>query len=241
MTKQFLDRKIGHPDQYITVRSGMDTAHYTSPLPNEDRDSMRRELGFTEDDFVIGTVARLAQHKGHDDILDGLEEDLRANPNWRLLWVGNGWWTNRLMERVRKMGLQDQVVHTGLVPQLRVGAMMRSMDVLLHPSYREGLPRTVPQALLCSVPVVASDTDGTPEVCIDARVDQDHGTGLLVGVGDASGIREAITWMHEHPDERVSIANRGRVMCEQMFSTDAMIEALEQVYFGSGNEKNKTP
>ena len=102
MTQQFLDRKIGRAEQYITVRSGMDTEQYTNPLPNEDRDSMLKELGFSDNDFVIGTVARLAQHKGHDDILDGLEVDLRANPNWKLLWVGNGWWTDRLMERVRQ-------------------------------------------------------------------------------------------------------------------------------------------
>lgn len=230
MTRQFLDRKIGKKNQYITVRSGMDTEQYTNPLPNEDRDSMRHELGFSEDDFVIGTVARLAQHKGHDDILDGLGDDLRANPSWKLLWVGNGWWTDRLMDRVRQMGLQDQVVHTGLVPQPRVAAMMRAMDVLLHPSYREGLPRTVPQALLCGVPVVASDTDGTPEVCLDARTNPEHGTGLLVRVGDSDGIREAIRWMHIHPEQRRLIGHHGRVMCEQMFSTDAMIEALERVY-----------
>jgi glycosyltransferase involved in cell wall biosynthesis len=234
MTQQFLERQIGRKDQYITVRSGMEVEQYLQPLPYEDRDSMRKELGFSDDDFVIGTVARLAQHKGHDDILDGLGDDLKANPNWKLLWVGDGWWTDRLMARVESMGLQEQIVHTGLVPQPRVAAMMRAMDVLLHPSYREGLPRTVPQALLCGVPVVASDTDGTPEVCLDARIDPEQGTGLLVRVGDSDGIREAIVWMHDHPDERGMIGQRGRAMCERMFSTDAMIEALEQVYTDAG-------
>ena len=169
MTEQFLARKIGNPGQYTTVRSGMRTEDYLDPKPGEDRASMRAELGFGDDDLVLGTVARLAQHKGHDDILDALGDDLRANPDWKLLWVGNGWWTERLMARVESLGIAGQVVHTGLVPHERVGAMMRAMDVLIHPSYREGLPRTVPQALLCGVPVIASSVDGTPEVCIDAR------------------------------------------------------------------------
>jgi len=230
MTEQFLARKIGKKEQYVTVRSGMNVEEYLRPLPNEDRESIRRELGLSDDDFVIGTVARLAQHKGHDDILDGLGDDLKSNPNWKLLWVGDGWWTDRLMGRVREIGLENQVVHTGLVPQVRVAAMIRAMDVLLHPSYREGLPRTVPQALLCSVPVVASDTDGTPEVCIDARVDPEHGTGLLVGVGDPDGIREAIRWMHDRPEDRMLIGAMGREMCRLMFSTEKMIESLEDVY-----------
>tara|TARA_R110000868_G_scaffold119469_2_gene316783 strand:+ start:63352 stop:64620 length:1269 start_codon:yes stop_codon:yes gene_type:complete len=230
MTQQFLERKIGNPAQYVTVRSGMNVEQYLDAREGEDRASMRKELGFTDNDFVIGTVARLAQHKGHDDILDGLGDDLKANPHWKLLWVGDGWWTDRLMDRVRSMGLESQIVHTGLVPQLRVAAMMRAMDVLLHPSYREGLPRTVPQALLCGVPVVASDTDGTPEVCLDACSDPAHGTGLLVGVGDPAGIRDAVAWMHDHPSERLAIGDRGRAMCTEMFSTDRMIEGLETVY-----------
>jgi len=230
MTEQFLARKIGKREQYVTVRSGMEVDQYLQAKDGEDRESVRRELGFGDDDFVIGTVARLAQHKGHDDILDGLGEDLKANPHWKLLWVGDGWWSDRLMERVREMGLEGQVVHTGLVEQERVALMMRAMDVLLHPSYREGLPRTVPQALLCGVAVIASDVDGTPEVCVDARVDPEHGTGLLVGAGDPDGIGQAVRWMADRAEDRVLIGAMGREMCRGMFSCEGMIEGLEDIY-----------
>ena len=234
MTRQFRDAGIGRDEQFITVRSGMETEHFLQPIESETREAMRNELGFNDDDFVIGTVARLAEHKGHDDILDGLGEELRKHPNWKLLWVGDGWWSERLLGRVADMGLSDQVVTTGLVPQMRVGAMMRAMDVLLHPSYREGLPRTVPQALLCGVPVCASDTDGTPEACIDPLytkgLDAAHATGRLFMVGDTNGLRDAIVWMFEHPHERRAMGQRGRDMCAAMFSTHAMVQGLEDVY-----------
>jgi glycosyltransferase involved in cell wall biosynthesis len=230
MTEQFLARGIGKPEQYITVRSGMETERFLEAAPGESRASMRAELGFGDGDFVIGTVARLAQHKGHDDMLDALGEDLRANPNRKLLWVGDGWWTDRLMARVRAMGLEKQVVHTGLVPQHRVGAMMRAMDLLVHPSYREGLPRTVPQALLCGVPVCASDTDGTPEVITETRIDPDEGTGCLFPVGDTGALGESVRWMIEHGDERRASAERGRARCAAWFSTTTMVDALEAVY-----------
>ncbi|MAO25531.1 MAG: glycosyl transferase family 1 [Phycisphaerae bacterium] len=230
MTRQFREAGIGREEQFVTVRSGMETEHFLNPIESETRDAMRDELGFSDDDFVIGTVARLAEHKGHDDILDGLGDELRKHPNWKLLWVGDGWWSERLLGRVAEMGLSDQVVTTGLVPQHRVGAMMRACDVLLHPSYREGLPRTVPQALLCGVPVVASDCDGTPEACIDPEVDEANSTGKLFKVGDTSGLRDAVVWMFEHPDERRAMGERGRAMCAQMFSTEAMVQGLEAVY-----------
>lgn len=225
MTEQFLARGIGRREQYITVHSGMDVARYLAPQrPADTRDAMRRSLGLAESDFVIGTVARLAEHKGHDDILEACAEDLRDHPSWKLLWVGDGWWKDRLLARVEALGLAGRVITTGLVPSERVAAHMRAMDVLVHPSYREGLPRTVPQALLAGVPVVATDVDGTREACIDMR------TGRLVPLGDRPRLREAVRWMYDHPDERAKLAQQGREMCRVRFSAEHMVARLEAVY-----------
>lgn len=234
MTAQFRDAKIGVDEQFVTVRSGMETEKFLNPIPTETRNAMRSELGFNDDDFVIGTVARLAEHKGHDDLLDALGDDLKKNPNWKLLWVGDGWWSERLLGRVQEMGLSDHVVATGLVPGPRVGAMMRAMDVLLHPSYREGLPRTVPQALLCRVPVVASDADGTREACLDPNyldhVEEANATGILFPIGDIEKLRDGVRWMYDHPSERKLMGVRGRAMCTKMFATQTMVDDLEVVY-----------
>ena len=230
MTEQFLDAKIGDRAQYVTVRSGMEVERFLKPMDGEDRQSMRAQLGFTDSDFVVGTVARLAEHKGHDDILDGLADDLRANPHWKLLWVGDGWWADRLLGRVKELGLAKQLVTTGLVAQDKVASMIRAMDVLLHPSYREGLPRTVPQALLCSVPVAATTTDGTPEVCIDPGTDPKNATGVLFPVADADALRDAVRWLHTRPEERAAMGARGRAMCATMFSAQSMVDDLERVY-----------
>lgn len=234
MTEQFLARGIGRPDQYITVRSGMETQRFLKPAPGESREEVRAQLGIPREAFVIGTVARLAEHKGHDTLLDALANDLRTDPRWRLLWVGDGWWADRLLVRVRELGLEKQVITTGLVPQDRIPAMMRAMDVLCHPSEREGLPRTVPQALLCAVPIVASDCDGTPEVCLDPFTDpaipDARMTGRLFPVGDADKLRAAIRWMHEHPEHRKRLGEQGRALCARAFSTETMVAELERVY-----------
>lgn len=226
MINQFLARSIGRPDQYETVYSGMEVGRYLEPQSeSETRDAVRRRLGIEADDFVIGTVARLAEHKGHDDILDAIGDQLRTHPTWKLLWVGDGWWRDRLLGRVRAMGLDDgQVIATGLVPSEQVGPHLRAMDILVHPSSREGLPRTVPQALLSGVPVVAYDVDGTREACIEGK------TGKLVKHRDIRGLRDAIVWMYDHPNERRQMAITGREMCRVRFSTEHMVEHLERVY-----------
>ncbi len=244
MTRQYLREGIGRAEQYTTVYSGMETGPFLTAAPGESRDEIRQGLGLAPDDFVIGTVARLAELKGHDDLLDALGARLRADRRWKLLWVGDGWWRDKLSARARAIGLgvveRDRggrsgttntmetatadIILTGLVSPDRVPGLIRAMDVLAHPSYREGLPRTVPQALLCGVCPVAYDVDGTAEVCRDGE------TGLLLRAGDREGLRRAVERLYDHPDERRTMAERGREECRERFSAEAMVEALERVY-----------
>ncbi|MBN8646126.1 MAG: glycosyltransferase, partial [Planctomycetes bacterium] len=224
MTARFLAEGIGTPALYTTVYSGMETQRFLSPAPGESREDTRRELGLQPGDLVIGPVARLAELKGHDDLLSALAPDLNRHPGLKLLWVGDGWLRKTLEDRIASLGLASKVVLTGLVPPERIPALVRAMDVLVHPSYREGLPRTVPQALLCGTPVVAYDVDGTGEVV------RDHDTGRLVRAGDLGALREAVTWMLEDSPRRGATAERGRALCAERFSAEAMVTGLQKVY-----------
>lgn len=225
MRDQFLAANIGKREQYVTVYSGMEVESYLEPTsPDQTRDVVRQRLGIREDEIVIGTVARLAEHKGHDDVLDALADDVKSNAKLRLLWVGDGWWRERLSARIDAMGLAGRVTLTGLVPPEEIPGLMRAMDVLVHPSYREGLPRTVPQALLAGTPVVASDVDGTREACIDFE------TGRLYPVSDVAKLRDAVRWMLDDRERASATAERGRELCRERFSTQAMVNELEKAY-----------
>lgn len=222
MTRQALATGIGRAEQYTTIHSGMEVEQYTTA--DDDRAATRRELGITDDELVIGTVARLAELKGHDDLLDVLPGLIDKHPHVRVLWVGDGWWRERLVKRIDQMGVSDRVVLTGLVPAEQVPRYMRAMDVLAHPSYREGLPRTVPQALLCGTAVVAYNCDGAGEVCIDGQ------TGRLVPTGNTAALGEALNWMLENDDRRAAMTERGRAMCLKMFDHRTMVSRLEALY-----------
>lgn len=254
MTEQFLARGIGTPGLYRTVRSGMEVAPFLRSA--ETRDAERAAMGFAPGDTVIGTVARLADLKGHDDVLDAMAGVIGqavgdraggAGSRVKLLWVGDGWKREALIAKARAMGLRvremdragagsggaaanaDQsadVVLTGLVPPERIPALMGAMDVLAHASRREGLPRTVPQALLAGVCPVATDADGTREVCVEMQ------TGRLVPVGDVAALRSALLWCVEHPEARRELAERGRERCAKEFTVGAMVDGLEAVYAG---------
>jgi glycosyltransferase involved in cell wall biosynthesis len=224
MTSQFLSRGIGHLSLYTTIYSGMEIHRFLTPDPGQDRATIRASLGLTDQDFVVGTVARLAEHKGHDDLLDCLAPEMQANPHLKLLWVGDGWWRDRLIARIHALGLTDRVLLTGLVPPDRVPGLMRGMDILAHPSSREGLPRTVPQALLAGTCPVAYDVDGTREVC------QDGITGRLIPFGNLPILRSAILDLMQHPALRQRMVEQGRAWCRDRFSVQRMVTDLELVY-----------
>ncbi len=224
MTEQFLARKIGKPEQYVTVRSGMEIEPFIHAAPGESREEIRQALGLKHGDLVIGTVSRLAELKGHDDLLDALADDLKAHRNWKLLWVGDGWWRDRLLARVRELGLSEQVLTTGLVAPEKIPGLIRAMDILAHPSYREGLPRAVTQAMLAQTAVIANDVDGTKEVCIDGE------TGILVQPGDIRALREGIVFLADNPEQREAMIRRGHERCVIEFSAQTMVDDLEKVY-----------
>ncbi|MCP3905489.1 MAG: glycosyltransferase family 4 protein [Planctomycetes bacterium] len=222
MRDQALAAGIGRPEQYVTVHSGMEVERHLDPAVT--RAESRAALDLDEEDFVVGTISRLAELKGHDDLLDAVGPMMRDDERMKLVWVGDGWWRDRLLGRVRDLGLADRVRVTGLVPPEEIATHLTAMDVLAQPSYREGLPRTVVQALLSAVPVIAYDVDGTREVCIDGE------TGRLVEPKDVAGLAGAVRWMREHEAERREMGRRGRELCRERFAAATMVRRLLEIY-----------
>ena len=221
MTRQALERGVGEPAQYRTIRSGMEVEPFLAS--DSSRAAMRARFAFGEGDVVAVTLARLAKLKGHDDLLDALEGQLRSGP-LRLLWVGNGWWTKRLKSRVAKMGLDGRVTFAGLVPPAEVPAHLAAADLCIHPSYREGLPRAVVQAMLCGKPIVAYDIDGTREVVVDGV------TGRLLKPGDRTALEGAVAALVGDAAARERMGAAARDSVRTPFDWRVMCDGLDALY-----------
>ena len=228
MTVQALAQGVGRPEQFVTIRSAMETEHFIAPATK--REELRARFGWDESVVVLGTIARLAELKGHDDMIDAFSEILTqtvatANaPKVALLWVGDGWWRDRLVARLKALGIAERVAMTGLVDPSEIPAWISAMDVVVHPSYREGLPRAVVQGMLEQKPIIAYDVDGAREVC------QHECTGLLVKTGDSKALRAAAQWMIDHPNERRVMGERGREVVRVDFDWRTMNTHLLELY-----------
>src|SRR4051812_30699746 len=148
MKEQSLAAKIGRSEQYVTVYSGMEVEGYLRPA--DAREQVRRQLGLEEGHVVVGTIARLFYMKGHEDLLEMAPVMCRDFPEMRFMWVGDGLLRREFEEQIARMKLSERFVFTGLVPPERIAELVGAMDVLVHPSRREGLARAIVQGQLAA-------------------------------------------------------------------------------------------
>ncbi|HEX8915927.1 MAG TPA: glycosyltransferase family 4 protein [Humisphaera sp.] len=222
MRDQSLAAGIGSANQYVTVYSGMDTRPFVDPpVP---RAATRKKLGLADNHVVAGTIARLFDLKGHDDLVDLAPALCRRFPDLRFLWVGDGSLCGHLESRIAAAGLADRFVFAGLVPPERVPELAAAMDVLVHPSRREGLARALPQGQLAGCPVVAYDIDGNREGLIDGR------TGYAIRPFDVPALGESLGRLTADADLRRTMGGAGRAFALSRFDTAVMVDGLEQVY-----------
>ncbi len=221
MTEQALAAGLGRPEMFHTVYSGMDVESFLNPP--RPRDVVRRELGLKEDEIAFGTVARLFERKGHDDILATAPEVLRVNPQVRFVFIGDGILRDSLVAETERLGLRQAFHFVGLVPPGRIPELLGAMDAVVHPSLREGLARVLPQALLVGRPVISYDVDGAREVVLPE-------TGILLKPRDIPALRDAILRLASDPALRAAMGREGRNRFADQFRAETMTRQLRLLY-----------
>lgn len=221
MTEQALAAGVGRPEQYSTVYSGMDVDAFLDPV--RPRADVRRELGLRDGEIAFGTVARLFERKGHDDLLAVAPKVLAENPAVRFVFIGDGILRDKLKADAERAGVGHAVIFTGLVPPVRIPELLHGIDAVVHPSLREGLARVLPQALLSRRPVISYDVDGAREV---VRPE----TGILLRPRDLEGLRAAILRLAADPDLRDAMGREGRERFAHQFRHETMTDQLRAIY-----------
>ncbi|MBM3832757.1 MAG: glycosyltransferase family 4 protein [Verrucomicrobia bacterium] len=221
MTRQYLAAGIGQADDYTRILSGFPLEPFLSA---ENNPQVRARWGIASDDIVVGKIARLFKLKGHDDLFAAAGEIVRACPRVKFLLVGDGEWRGRFEAQVHQLGLAKHFIFTGLVPPEEVPSLVGIMDLLAHLSLREGLPRSLPQALAAGRPVVAYDCDGAGEVCLENE------TGFLAPPGDRNSLVTRVVQLAKDPALRARLGQRGQTLVKGLFSVEKLVDDQYALY-----------
>ena len=222
MTDLMVDAKVAPREKFTTVYSGMEVEPFLEA--GQHRDRVRRELGYAPEHVVAGKVARLFHLKGHEYVIEAAGRVVRANPNVRFLFIGDGILTDQSMERIRRAGLEEHFHLTGLVPPARIPELVGAMDVVVHTSLREGLARVLPQALIAGKPVVSYDVDGAREVVITGE------TGYLLPPKSIEPLADALIELAGDDDLRRRLGEEGRRRFTDQFRHEEMTRQLRELY-----------
>jgi len=223
MTDQSIAVGIGRPEQYVTAYSAIDEDDFLEPISQEKKRDFRREYGIAEDAVVLVTVARLFMLKGHEYIIESAKELSKRFEHCVWLFVGDGNLSEHYKQQARELGLDDRFKFTGLLPPSQIPLAIQSSDMLVHCSLREGLARTLPQAMLCGRPAISFDVDGAREVV-------NENTGRLIEPKNVEQLIKACAELIEDADLRKKLGEQGRESVKKKFAPDTMVDTIEAVY-----------
>ncbi len=210
---------IGKPEQYVTIRSGIELDRFRHPQVS--RPEMRRRLGIPGGVPVVGTVTRLSPQKAPLDFVRMAARVRERIPGAVFVMVGDGPLRSQVLSLLKELALEGSFLLTGLrrdVPEL-----MSTFDVFVLPSLWEGLPRVLPQAMAVGIPIVATDTDGNAEAVENGI------NGFLVSPGDVEALADAVLRLLSDRDLALSMGASGKKKVDE-FSAQKMVEDISSLY-----------
>lgn len=204
-----------------TIYSGMEVEPFLAPRP-ERVEALRRRYGIAPGNRLVGVVARLAPLKGHEYLFAAAETLVPRHPELKFLLVGDGELRATFEEELARKKLRERFIFCGLVPPDQVPEHLALVDVVAHPSLREGLARVLPQGILAGKPVVSFDLDSAGEVVVPGK------TGWLVPAEDSAGLAQAIESALKGGLPAWTAIERERFV--ERFRAQAMVSAIHSLY-----------
>lgn len=184
---------------------------------------VRRDGQFSQ---VVLYAGVLIPRKGIHHLINAFIRIAQDFPQSRLVIAGsedNRSYAEQLKTQIKQANLTGRIEFVDKMSQVNLARRMCEACLLVLPSYSEGLPRVVYEAMAAGLPVIASAVSGIPDVV------QDGVTGFLVQPGDEAALAEKIRWILEHPEETQAMGRRARLSAERFFSTDMYVDAYRQL------------
>ncbi|MEM6749792.1 MAG: glycosyltransferase family 4 protein [Planctomycetota bacterium] len=223
-----------HWPQLEVVHCGMDPAPYVEAgdsAANRDSDS-GGGCNSGGGGLRLINVARLAPVKGHALLVEAVAMLKARGVAVHVDIVGGGPLKDRLQQEIEARGVADRVTLVGPVGQDKMPARFAAADGFVLPSFAEGVPTVLMEAMAAGRPVVATAIAGTPELV------EDGVHGKLVRPGSAEQLAEGIAWLAERSVEErreMGRAGRAKVLAEfDVAGTGAQMAGLFDRYVGGG-------
>lgn len=188
----------------------------------EKRATLRQELGFAPDDFVVGTVGRLDPIKNLPMFLQAFTAARLQHKNLKALLVGDGPDFNLLKTLCAKLKVTDHVI----MPGYRQDAtdLLQCMDLFVLCSLSEGTSMALLEAMASEIPAVVTDVGGNPELISHGK------NGWLIPSDAVNDLSQVIEQAWSSKDKRLQKARQAKKDFEKYFAFSEMISNYKLLY-----------
>ena len=207
------------PSRVISIPTGVDLERFHPQPPDA---SLRESLGLGSQGPLVGAVTFLRPEKGMAVLIESVRWLRQRFSTVECVIIGDGGEQATLLDRIRGLGLEHCVHLIGF--RQDVPALLAILDVVVIPSFEEGIPQSLTQALAMERPVVASAVGGVPEVV------QDGLSGLLVPPRNPEILAQKIACLLSDPIAATRMGKIGRQVIHERFSMEHMLTQTESVY-----------
>jgi teichuronic acid biosynthesis glycosyltransferase TuaC len=187
------------PERTRAVRNGCDTSEFRLA----DRAQARNRLGLDAESEVAVFVGWIAPTKGLRELVDAVTRLRVSHPRLQLFCIGEGAFQAELEARASNAGSRDRIRFLGRCGSPEVASWLAAANVFCLPSYAEGCPNSVIEALACGRPVVGTRVGGIPELV-------DSESGILVAPRDSEALAEALGEALSRPWNERRISERSQ-------------------------------
>ncbi|MHB1565346.1 MAG: glycosyltransferase [Acidiferrobacter sp.] len=171
---------------------------------------------------VVGCIGRLSREKGQAILIEAAVRLVRQGAVFTLVFAGDGPDRDRLVEQVQRAGISERVRFLGQVR--RMAELYSVLDLLVLPSFKEGMPNVILEGMQYGLPIVSTSVGAVPEMLV-------HGaSGLLVRAGDALALARAIAALLSDTDKAHRMGQKAHTSLYPRFSPERRVQRFETLY-----------
>lgn len=207
----------------MIIGSGVDTDLFApNTISNEIQDNLRNKWGIAQDDVVVTMIARLLGPKGVHEYLEAARQ---LSDQARFVLIGDPDFGNPASltrDSLRKFIESGHLIAPG--HQENIAEWLSITDIYALPSYREGLPRTVLEAMAMQLPIVTTDVPGCRETVMEGE------NGFLIPAQNPSELKHAIEKLIASKELRERLGACSRVRAVESFSNKVILKEYLNLY-----------
>jgi glycosyltransferase involved in cell wall biosynthesis len=159
------------PDTHlITLYNAIDVVRTEPRILSKNSAHNYFKWDWSDEDFIFGSIGRLAPAKDHITLLDAFAHIKPYCPRAKLILIGEGELKETLLQKIQHLKLLDSVLLTGFIPDAY--QYLRALDVFILNSVKEAFGRVLLEAMIAKIPIIGAKTHGIPEVL--------GGSGILI-------------------------------------------------------------